>query len=101
MLAGLDFPLVVTLARLFKRTFQRWWYDERLFGTNCTESLYQTFCTRESIFWWCVSQHWNIRRYLSEAIASEEPKVAFRARFRWPSEVENWVQAIEGEVKRD
>ncbi|BGP18943.1 hypothetical protein JCM10213v2_007023 [Rhodosporidiobolus nylandii] len=101
----LDFPLPVTLYRLLKRTWGRWRTQERLFGTNCTEDLRETL-SQKGIIWILsgnVEQvHRPVRRRLGELLAEDaELRARLRRRFKWPAEVEQWVEETRKLVKAE
>lgn len=93
----LDYPLRINLYRALRRTWTRWWRGETLFGTNCRESLWKTFVTRDSILWWVVSGHAGVRRRFEECLRGHEG-LPLRARFTSPGELDVWVERLEREV---
>ncbi|GAA5898900.1 hypothetical protein JCM6882_004026 [Rhodosporidiobolus microsporus] len=99
----LDFPFDVTLWRLLKRTFWRWWTQERLFGTNCREDIRETLFSKESIIWWCLTIHRPLRRDLTALLAANEMGVhdKLRRRFTRTGEVEEWFKAVEEGARKE
>lgn len=93
----LDFPLVVTFYRIFIRTIRRIWSRELLFGTkDCTENAWTVFTNfnSKSILWWCLSQHYPLRKKLMKAIKEEvvnERGLTVR-KFRSPNQTEDWFK---------
>ncbi|BGP45564.1 hypothetical protein JCM10450v2_001383 [Rhodotorula kratochvilovae] len=97
----LDWPLHVTLWRLLKRTWRRLRTAEVLFGTtDVREDWRETFFSRKSIIWWCLSTHRYLRQTLAKILAEEEDvRARLNRRFTRPADLEEWVAAIEGKVK--
>ncbi|GAA6025104.1 hypothetical protein JCM10207_003391 [Rhodosporidiobolus poonsookiae] len=97
----LDFPWYVTLWRLLRRTFWRWWTQEQLFGTNCRERLSETLFSRESIIWWFIIKHRPLRREFGQLLEANEHGVRdkLRGRFRSTEDVEMWLQEVEKGAK--
>lgn len=60
-LVWLDYPLVVTLWLLLKRTLKRLWSKELLWNTN-RESWKNTFFTRDSLFVWALQSYPKLKR---------------------------------------
>ncbi len=55
----LDYPLLLVLWQLTRRTFTRWWTHELLWGTN-HEPLWQHFklWSQDSLFHWLFKTYW-------------------------------------------
>ena len=52
----LDFPLWLTIPRIFRRTMSRWFRSEELWNGN-RESLRQNFASKDSLFLWAFKSH--------------------------------------------
>lgn len=61
-LVWLDLPLPLVMSRLVRRTVKRAVTKEDLWGTGNTESLFRSFCTRQSILLWALKTHGRNRR---------------------------------------
>jgi len=59
---GLDPPLLLYFPRLILRTFRRLFGWEAPCAVGCSESVKEAFFSKDSIIWWCLSQHWINRR---------------------------------------
>jgi hypothetical protein len=55
---GLDPPLLLYFPRLLLRTFLRLLRFRAPCSPGCPETFREVFFSRESIVWWCLSNHW-------------------------------------------
>lgn len=81
----LDFPLPLAFARLVRRTGRRLLTREPCCNGN-VEGWRQTFASRDSILWWCLTTHRRRRRELAIDLAAR-PHV----RLRSPRAVRAWL----------
>jgi hypothetical protein len=85
LVVWLDLPLCTQLARLARRTFERWRTGEELWNGN-RESLKGAFWGGDALFPWAVRSHFRYRGEWPRQLAGL-PLV----RLRSPSEVEAWL----------
>jgi hypothetical protein len=56
--AGLDPPLLLYFPRFVIRTFLRLFRLRPPCAPGCAERIGDVFFSKESIIWWCISNHW-------------------------------------------
>lgn len=66
---GLDPPLVLYFPRIVARTMLRLFRLRPPCSSGCMESWREAFLSKESILWWCLSNHWAIRRKFQAMMA--------------------------------
>ena len=59
--SGLDPPLILYLPRLIVRTFLRMFRLRPPCSPGCPEMVSEVFFSKESIIWWCITQHRPVR----------------------------------------
>ena len=92
-LVWLDYPLPLTLARLFRRTVARIITQEELWSGN-RESWRGQFASRDSLFLYALRTH---RRRSEEFVAVlATPQYAHLAvlRFRYPAQTDAWLNNL-------
>jgi adenylate kinase family enzyme len=87
----LDLPLLVTLARMWRRTTDRIRRRETLWGGN-QETIRNTFFQRQSLFVWAVTTHRRRRRSFAELMARPEYAHITFHRLRSAAEAERWLR---------
>jgi hypothetical protein len=70
-ISGLDPPLLLYFPRLVLRTLGRVFGTTSQCAPGCEESVNTVFFSRESIIWWCLSNHWAHRRKTQAAFRKE------------------------------
>lgn len=90
----LDYPLVISLWRLFKRSIRRSLSREDLWGTGNVESLYKQFFTRESLFVWAFQSHWRRKRQFIELFAQPEYQHLHIVYLRFPWHAPRWLATL-------
>lgn len=70
----LDLPLHVLLKRVIKRSWQRWYSQELLWGTNRENFWRQLkiWNKKESLIWWILTQYQHKRRQMLESMLKPE-----------------------------
>jgi adenylate kinase family enzyme len=86
-LVWLDFPLPLCLWRLLRRCVSRACTRELICNGN-RESLWMTFCSRESLLWWAITTDRKRRRQFEWEFAERGC-----VRLRSGREVEKWAEA--------
>jgi adenylate kinase family enzyme len=88
----LDYPLLLVLGQLTRRTFTRWWNRELLWGTNY-ENLSNHFklWSKESLFNWLFRTYWRRKREYSSLLSLPENQHLKLIRLRHPLETEKWL----------
>jgi hypothetical protein len=88
LIVWLDLPLCTKLARLARRTFERWRTNEELWNGN-RENLKAAFWGGDALFPWAVRSHFRHRSEWERSLAGL-PLV----RLRSPGEVEAWSRGL-------
>ena len=99
--AGLDPPLLLYLPRLVIRTFLRILRLRPPCAPGCEERIGEVFFSKESIIWWCISNHWVNRKEnkdMMERIGLGTGRDVERRRMRrlggWGSELKRWLSDV-------
>jgi adenylate kinase family enzyme len=93
LIIWLDFPLPLTLWRLTRRTFGRWWRREELWNGN-RETLRNHFLSKDSLYLWALTTHRRHRRqYPHEFAAVGASNVV---RLRSPRDLRRWLATVIG-----
>jgi adenylate kinase family enzyme len=91
----LDYPFLLVLGRLWRRTWRRWWTKELLWGTNTEQILPQfKLWSKESLFNWLVQSYGRHKHQYPQLFASPEYSHLKVFHFRQPGETEEWVGLI-------
>lgn len=93
-LIWLDYPFPLVFSRLFRRTVQRIWTQENLWGTGNYETWGKQFFSRDSLFLWVVKTHQRYRTMIGELLQQPEYAHLTLLRFRTPGETEAWVRGL-------
>jgi adenylate kinase family enzyme len=93
-LIWLDYPLGVSLLRLFRRTVGRIVTREELWAGN-RETWRGQFASRDSLFVWAVRSHKRHRVQWTSDLTQPEYAHLEVLRFRRPSETEAWLRELE------
>lgn len=98
---GLDPPLYVYFPRVVLRTFLRFFRLAPPSSPGCHESPMQVFFSRNSIFWWCLWDHWRRREENGARmalVAIRSGTDVARRRMRrfggWGGEVKAWLGEV-------
>lgn len=91
----LDYPFLLVLGRLWRRTWQRWRSQELLWGTN-VERLFPQFklWSKESLFNWLVQSYGRHKRQYPELFARPEYSHLVVLRFSLPADAEDWLDSL-------
>jgi adenylate kinase family enzyme len=93
-LVWLDYPLPVTLGRLFRRTLKRIVTQEELWSGN-RESWRAQFLSRQSLFLYALQSHYRRRVELPSELRRAEYAHLKVLRFHSPHAAESWLRGIE------
>ena len=94
-LVWLDYPFLVAFVRQWKRTLQRWWTQEPLWGTNYERLLPQLeFWSKKSLFYWQVYSYRRHKWLYPQLIASPEYSHLKFFHFTNPGETEIWLDSL-------
>lgn len=91
-LVWLDYPLLLTLARLFRRTATRVWTGARLWNDN--HERLRDHLGRDSLFLWAIQQHRRNRSRYPEALADPAHSHLRLVRFHSPAEAAGWLGSL-------
>lgn len=91
----LDYSLPRIFWQLTRRTFQRWWMQELLWGTN-RENLWTHFklWSEESLYHWLFKTYWRRRREYPLLLGQPEYQHLTLLRFHQPRETEAWLNRL-------
>ena len=92
----LDYPLWTIFWQLTFRTFQRWWSQELLWGTN-RETLWNHFklWSDESLYRWLFKTYWRRKREYPELFKQPEHVHLKVFHFQSHHETEQWMEKIQ------
>ena len=91
----LDYPFLLVFGRLVKRTLQRWWTQEQLWGTNYERLLPQLkIWSNKSLFYWQVHSYRRQKWLYPQLIASREYSHLNFFHFKNPRETEEWLNLL-------
>jgi len=93
-LVWLDYPLSLTLWRLFRRTVKRIVTQEDLWQTGNRESWRSQFLSRDSLFLWAIGSHGRYRQQYGELLKSPDYSHLDVYRFSRPSEASQWLNHL-------
>ena len=93
----LDYPLLVILMQLLRRTFKRWWTKELLWGKN-REPFWIHFklWSKESLIHWLFLTYWRRKRETPGLLALPEHNHLTLIHLRRPQEAEQWLKGMKG-----
>jgi len=96
LVVWLDYPFLLVLGRLWKRTWRRWWRKELLWGTNY-EHLWPQFklWSKESLFNWLFQSYGRHRRQYSQIFADPTYSHLMVLRFNHPNETNLWLNSLQ------
>ena len=95
----LDYPMSIVFMRTLWRTLRRSVTREVLWGTN-QESLWLTFCSRESILLWVLTT-WRLRRReYPKMLRGDACRHARVLRFRSPTETDAWLSTLDQQARQ-
>jgi len=99
----LDPPLLLYFPRLVVRTFLRLLRLRPGCSPGCEERFSEAFFSKESIMWWCLSQHWKVRntyrarmreRGITTATGTIIPEPKIRRIGGWGGELTSWLEDV-------
>ncbi|KAI3603938.1 adenylate kinase [Moniliophthora roreri] len=98
----LDPPLLLYFPRIVIRTFLRLFRLRAPCSPGCPERFREVFFSKDSILWWCLSQHWaNARKWRAQmaiiglgvgAAPPEQQKL--RRIGGWGGQLKAWLQDV-------
>ncbi|KAJ7065394.1 hypothetical protein C8F01DRAFT_1125465 [Mycena amicta] len=102
----LDPPLALYLPRLILRTFLRLFRLKEPCSPDCNEMVTEVFFSKESIIWWCITNHSVVRKREREQFArlglgvgSDVAGQKMRRIGGWGSELRGWVEDVKRLVR--
>ena len=92
----LDYPFLTVFWQLTRRTIQRWWTKELLWGTN-VEPLVTHFklWSRDSLYHWLFKTYWRRKREYPMLLSMPEHQHLELLRFNNPKETEHWMAKLQ------
>ena len=93
----LDYPLLVILMQLLRRTVKRWWTQDLLWGSN-REPFWIHFkvWSKESLIHWLFLTYWRRKRETPLLLSLPEHNHLTLIYLRHPEEAEQWLDSIRG-----
>lgn len=99
---GLEPPLLLYFPRLVIRTFLRLFRRRPPCAPGCEEDVGGVFFSKESIIWWCISNHWvnrarNKKRMqeIGLGIGNNVERRRMRKIGGWGSELKRWLSDVQ------
>lgn len=91
----LDYPFLLVLNQLTRRTFKRWWTQELLWGTN-REPFWVHFklWSKDSLFHWLFATYWRRKWETPKLLSLPEHRHLKLIHFRHPREAEEWLERL-------
>jgi adenylate kinase family enzyme len=91
----LDYPLLIVLGQLTRRSFKRWWTQELLWGTN-REPLWNHFklWSKESLYNWLFQTYWRRKREIPLLLSQPEHQHLAWIRLQHPRETQAWLERL-------
>ena len=91
----LDYRYRLVFWRLVKRTWQRWWTQEPLWGTNYERLLPQLkIWSKTSLFYWQVHSYRRHKTLYPQLLTSAEYSHLACLHFKIPHETETWLHSL-------
>ncbi|KAJ6481457.1 hypothetical protein C8R47DRAFT_1134485 [Mycena vitilis] len=104
----LDPPLALYLPRLILRTFLRMFRLREPCSPGCPEKVTEVFFSKESIVWWCISNHWFARKreggkmaQIGLGIGSAVGKQKMRRIGGWGGDLRAWLEDVKRMLQRE
>ncbi|KAH9940378.1 uncharacterized protein BXZ73DRAFT_88638 [Epithele typhae] len=97
----LDPPLLLYFPRLCWRTLLRLLRIGDPCAPGCDESIREVFFSSESIIWWCLSNHWTVRKREGERYRTDGVHVGGNCRriAGWGGELAAWKRDVRAMVE--
>jgi hypothetical protein len=102
---GLDPPFMLYFPRIFVRTMYRLLGLAPTCSPGCPETFRTVFFSRDSILWWCVTNHWVSRRRerarmveIGVETGTDEQRRVMRRFGGWGGELQRWFKEVENMV---
>ena len=99
---GLDPPLILYFPRIFLRTMLRLLRLTPPCSPGCDERFVEVFFQKESILWWCLSNHWanrarNSARFeqIGLGVGTDTMHHKMRRFGGWGSALKRWLHDVE------
>ena len=101
-LGGLDPPFVLYFTRLVKRTFLRLFRLAPPCAPGCLEQPSEAFFSRDSIFWWAITNHRRVRKMLEKRMMEDDASRGGRMRRigGWGKELSTWKEEVKRIARR-
>ena len=90
----LDYPLRIVYWRLLWRSLKRALTKENLWNSGNTESLYNQFMTRDSLFIWAWTSKARQRKTYPTLLRQSEYAHLTVIKFRYPEETTQWLNTL-------
>ncbi|KAJ7281050.1 hypothetical protein C8J57DRAFT_1300735 [Mycena rebaudengoi] len=103
----LDPPLVLYFPRIVIRTFLRLLRLREPCSPGCLEMPQEVFFSKESILWWCLSNHWVVRRreqarfqQIGIGVGSNIHSQKMRRMGGWGGQLRAWLRDVRDMFER-
>jgi hypothetical protein len=108
LILGLDPPLALYLSRLIWRTFLRLLRLRAPCSPGCPEMVSEVFFSKESIVWWCITQHQPARdrerakmALIGIGVGSDVDNQKMRRIGGWGAELRAWFNDVKRMLQRE
>ncbi|MBZ0290320.1 MAG: adenylate kinase [Anaerolineae bacterium] len=91
----LDYPMIISLWRVWWRTLRRVVTQEKLWENENRETWKDQFLSNQSLFVWVITTHGRRRRNYPELFSRPENAHLQVIRFRWPRQAQRWLEQIQ------
>lgn len=98
-LVWLDYPLRLTLWRLFRRTIRRIVTQEDLWQTGNRERWRTQFFSRDSLFLWAIRSHGRYRREYAKLLKYPDYSHLDVHHFTTPAQASQWLNLLSQKEK--
>lgn len=91
----LDYPFHIIFARLWNRTWMRWWYQEKLWNDNVERLwVHFKFWSDDSLFKWLFKTYWRRKREYPILLSQPEHLHLKLIQFKHPRETDKWLETL-------
>lgn len=92
----LDYPFLIVLWQLTRRSLTRWWTRELLWGTNYEPFwIHLKVWSKESLYNWLFQTYWRRKREYPELLELPEHEHLKLIRFKHPKETDEWLESLQ------
>lgn len=94
-LIWLDYPLYISLIRLFKRSVRRIVTQEDMWGSGNRETWRNQFFSRDSLFLWALKSARKTKKSYPKLLTQPEHAHLHVYRFKSPHDTQQWLNTVD------